>query len=229
MFIKNHTQTIIDLTEVMSSKQKFAFVNFPRSALVSLSSDNSSERKTSKYFSKAIKNSFEINDKNYFKGVPLSFIRNNEEEKALNLSSVMKDKMYYDSTTLEHYYASKEDVFKCFVDFYIKHSSFIIVSFHDKKMITKILGTPQAVINVPYNDFYDKTDSIFNQIAEFNNKVDYCLFDCPLLSSALPYKIWNELDMSMLDLGKVFSFARSNYLNKMKEHDNEKRRKSRHS
>jgi hypothetical protein len=225
MIIKNHAQTIQALTEKMNAKEKFALVNFPRSALVSLNSNNS-ERKGNKYFAKAIRNSFEIQDKNYLKAVPASFIYSSDESNTIDYTSVLKDQYYYDSTCLETYFSSREDIFKSFANHYIKYSSFIIVSFHDKKMITKTLGDPVEVINVPYNDFYDKTDSIFEQIAKFDNKIDYCLFDCPLLSSALPYKIWNELNMSMIDLGKVFSFARSNYLNKMKERENEKATKS---
>jgi len=224
MIIKNHKNTIRVLTEKMNGKDKFAFVNFPRSALVSLSNSNeSSERRPNKYFSKSIKNSFDINHENYLKCVPASFITSSEEGTNMNVSSFMKDNVYYDSTTLEYYYSSKEDIFKSFVNHYIRHTPFVIVSFHDKKMITQTLGSPVGIINVPYNDFYDKVDSIFAQIAEYEGKVDYCVFDCPLLSSALPYKIWNELNMSMLDLGKVFSYARSNYLSKMKERDNEKK------
>jgi len=228
MKIQNHKNTIITLTEKMNSKEKFAFVNFPRSALVSLTNDGN-EKRVNKYFSKAIKNSFEIQDSNYLKALPASFITSSEEGSKMNIASIAKNNVYCDSTTLEYYFSSKEDIFKSFVNHYIRNTPFVIVSFHDKKMISQTIGNPVGVINVPYNDFYDKVDSIFAQIAEYEGKVDYCLFDCPLLSSALPYKIWNELNMSMIDLGKVFSYARSNYLNKMKERENDKKERFSHS
>jgi len=225
MIIRNHAQTIQKITEKMNSKEKFAYVNFPRSSIMAMADSIGNEKKPSKYFTRSIINSFNIQDKNYIKGLPPSFIYSGEEDNLQKFSSILKDSDYYDSTTLEHYYSTNEDVFKCFVDHYIRYSSFVVVSFHDKKIISKILGTPVEVINVAYNDFYDKTDSIIKSISKLENKVDYCIFDCPLLSSALPYKIWNELDMSMIDLGKVFSIARTNYLNKMREREHEKKDK----
>jgi hypothetical protein len=223
MIIRNQAKTIQALTEKMNSKEKFAFINFPRSSLMAISESMTNEKKPSKYFTRSIVNSFNIQHPNYLKGVPPSFIYSSEEDNLEKLSSTLKDNEYYDSTTLEHYYSSQEDIFKSFVDHYIRHSSFVVVSFHDKKIISKVLGNPVDVINVAYNDFYDKTDGIIKSISKYEGKIDYCLFDCPLLSSALPHKIWNDLDVSMIDLGKVFSFARTNYLNKMKERENEKK------
>jgi len=227
MIILNNAKTITALTEKMNNKEKFAFVNFPRSALMAMGNSISGDKRPNKYFTRSIQNSFDIVDKNYMKGLPPAFIYSGEEDNISAFSSILKDDSYYDSTTLEQYYSVNESIFKSFVDHYIRYSSFIMVSFHDRKIINKTLGAPLEVMSVPYNDFYDKSDSIFESIAKFDGKVDYCLFDCPLLSSALPYKIWNELNMSMIDLGKVFSFARTNYINSVREKENEKKDRSR--
>lgn len=229
MIILNNAKTITALTEKMNGKDKFAFIDFPRSALMAMGNSINGDKKPNKYFTRSIQNSFNIVDKNYMKGLPPAFIYSGEEDNLENFSSILKDDTYYDSTTLEQYYSTNESIFNSFVDHYIRYSSFIVVSFHDKKIISKTLGNPVDVVNVPYNDFYDKTDSIFESIAKFDGKIDYCLFDCPLLSSAIPYKIWNELNMSMIDLGKVFSFARTNYINKVREKENEKKDRSRRS
>lgn len=223
MIIRNHAQTIQKITEKMNGKEKFAYVNFPRSAIMAMSDAVSNEKKPSKYFTRSILNSFNISHPNFIKSIPPSFIYSGEEDNVEKFSNILKDSEYYDSTTLEYYFSSNEDIFKSFVNHYIRHSSFVVVSFHDRKIINKILGTPVDVINVAYNDFYDKTDSIIKSIAQYEGKADYCIFDCPLLSSALPYKMWNEIDMSILDLGKVFSIARTNYLNKMRERESEKK------
>jgi hypothetical protein len=223
MIILNNAKTITTLTEKMNSKEKFALINFPRSSLMAMGNSINGDKRPNKAFTRSIQNSFNIVDKNYMKGLPPAFIYSGEEDNLSNFSQILKDDTYYDSTTLEQYYSSDESIFNSFTNHYIRDSSFIVVSFHDKKIINKMLGNPLEVINVPYNDFYDKVDSIFSSIEKFDGKVDYCLFDCPLLSSALPAKIWNELNMSMIDLGKVFSFARTNYLNKMREKENEKK------
>jgi len=223
MIILNNAKTITTLTEKMNSKEKFALINFPRSSLMAMGNSINGDKRPNKSFTRSIQNSFNIVDKNYMKGLPPAFIYSGEEDNLSNFSQVLKDETYYDSTTLEQYYSSDESIFNSFTNHYIRDSSFIVVSFHDKKIINKMLGNPLEVINVPYNDFYDKVDSIFSSIEKFDGKVDYCLFDCPLLSSALPAKIWTELNMSMIDLGKVFSFARTNYLNKMREKENEKK------
>jgi hypothetical protein len=82
-----------------------------------------------------------------------------------------------------------------------------VVSFHDKKVIQKIIGSSCDVITIPYNDFYDKLDQIFDQISAYDGKVDYCIFDCPVLSSALASKVWEKTNMSILDFGKVFTIS----------------------
>jgi hypothetical protein len=57
---------------------------------------------------------------------------------------------------------------------------------------------------------YNKYEEIFDQLKNLNGKVQYCLLDCSSLGLALSHKIWNELDMSIIDLGKTLNFTKDN-------------------
>ena len=69
------------------------------------------------------------------------------------------------------------------------------------------------VINISYGNMYKRHEDIFNDIAKLNNKVQYCLLDCSSLGLALSHKIWNELNMSIIDLGKTLNFIKDNNQN----------------
>jgi hypothetical protein len=206
MKLNNNTQTIKELTYKMSNKERFAFVNFSKSALLAASAKMPQEKKPPKYFAKSIVRSLEINDKNYMKSIPSYML---DPQTGMDLSTVtgLSNSIVYDASTIEDYFVNNKPVFDCFVDFYIKYSKNLVVSFHDKKVIQKIIGNSCDVISVPYNDFYDKLDQIFEQIASYDGKVDYCIFDCPVLSSALASKVWERTNMSILDFGKVFTIS----------------------
>lgn len=204
--IVNNVQTIKDLTYKMSNKQRFAFVNFSKSALMAASGKIPHEKKPPKYFTKSIIKSLEIQDNNYMKSVPSYML---ETDNGLDFSSIngLSGSTIYDASTIEDYFINNKSVFDSFVEFYIKYSKTLVVSFHEKKSIQKIIGNSCEVITVPYNDFYDKLDHIFDQVSEFDGKVDYCIFDCPVLSSALASKVWEKTNMSILDFGKVFTIS----------------------
>lgn len=215
--IATHAQTIQSLTLKMLSKERFAYVNFPRSALIAMSS--SDIKKTSKEFSDSIAKSFSINDKNFMKGIPLAFVNSNDPENELDYSKVDSKQVYYNSTTLENYFNNNEVAFTSFVDFYIRNNPYVVVTFHDRKVITRVLGTPFDTIYVPYNDYYDKLDSIIETLATYTGKVDTVILDCPLLSAALANKIWDNLDFSIIDFGKVISFARARFSNRIAQNE----------
>lgn len=215
--IATHAQTIQSLTLKMLSKERFAYVNFPRSALIAMS--NSDIKKNSKEFSDSITKSFSINDKNFMKGIPLAFVNSNDSENELDYSKVDSNQVYYNSTTLENYFNNNEVAFTSFVDFYIRNTPYVVVTFHDRKVITRVLGSPVDTIYVPYNDYYDKLDSIIESLSAYKGKVDTVIFDCPLLSAALANKIWNELDFSIIDFGKVISFARARFSNRTTQNE----------
>lgn len=217
--IKIATQniTIQKLTALMQGTEKYAYINFPRSALIAMK--NSEEKGSNKAFSNAIKSSFSIEDNRYMKGIPPAFVNSNDAENELDFSVLKNGEQYYNSTTLENYFNNNETVFSSFVDFFIKHNPSVVVSFHDKKIVNRVLGSHIANIYVPYNDYYDKVDAICSSLVEYQGKADTVILDCPLLSAALAGKIWNQTNFSIIDFGKVVSFARARFLNKVAQNE----------
>jgi len=205
--IATQAQTIQILTSKMLAKEKFAYVNFPRSALIAMG--GSDVKKTSKEFSDSIIKSFAINDDNYMKAIPAAFVNSNDPENDLDYSAVEDSQTYYNSTTLENYFNNNELAFNSFVDFYIRHTPYVIVTFHDRKVISKVLGAPVDIIYVQYNDYYNKIDEIITKLKTYSDRVDMVILDCPLLSAALAEKIWESSNFSIIDFGKVISFARA--------------------
>jgi hypothetical protein len=203
--ILDPVKSIIDLTKKMDEKEKFAFINLPPAAIASL--NFSSEKKLPKYFVKAISNCAAIEDDNFLKAVPAEIAYDIEKGKLANIG-LNNNRYYYSLNTFEHFYNTRKEVVDIFVNHYIRDSKNVIVTFHDKKVIQGIFGTNQQIIAVPYNGYFDKIDSIHAQIAELDGKVDYCIMDCPLLATALAPKIWETLNMSILDLGRVVSTSR---------------------
>jgi hypothetical protein len=215
--IATHAQTIQSLTLKMLSKERFAYVNFPRSALIAMGS--SDIKKASNDFADSLSKSFSINDKNFMKGIPLAFVNSNDSDNELDYSKIDSKQVYYNSTTLENYFNNNEVAFTSFVDFYIRNNPYVVVSFHDRKVITRVLGSPVDTIYVPYNDYYDKLDSIIETLATYTGKVDTVILDCPLLSAALAGKIWEELSFSIIDFGKVIGFARARFSNRISQNE----------
>lgn len=207
--IATQAQTIQALTLKMLSKERFAYINFPRSALIAMG--NSDLKKTSRDFNDSINRSFSINDSNFMKGIPLAFVNSNDPENELDYSKIDKNQIYYNSTTLESYFNNNEVAFNCFINFYIRNNPYVVVTFHDRKVINKVLGAPYETVYVPYNDYFDKLDSIVESLSKFTGKVDTVILDCPLLSAALAEKIWDKLDFSIIDFGKVVSFATTRF------------------
>lgn len=199
-------QTIRQLTEKMSNKERFAYVSFSRSSLLSVTGQIPDDKKPNKYFTKSILNSLEIKDENYMKSVYYGMISENTD---INISEIpsISNGYFYDAATLENMFIKRKDIFDSFVDFYIKHSKTLVISFHDKKYIQKIMGSPTHYIKVPYNDYYEKIDSIMSSVQEIGPGIDYCIMGCPMLSSALSGHIWSKTPMSILDFGKVFTVS----------------------
>ncbi len=217
IMIASHSRTIQQLTLKMLARERFAYVNFPRSALIAISDPNGEE--SSKEFNDLVAKSFNINHKNYMKGIPSAFVNSNHSENELDSLKIDVNQRYYSSTTLENYFNNNQQAFTSFVDFYIRNTPYVVVTFHDRKIITRVLGTPLEVIHVPYNDFYNKIDSTMESLSKFTDKVDTVILDCPLLSTGLAGRIWNELNFSIIDLGKVISFAKSRFNSGTKQNE----------
>jgi len=199
-------ETIKQLTYRMSNNIRFAYVNFSKSALLAASGKISPEKRPPKMFTKSIINSIQNTDKNFMKSVPHFMLENNEGFDIKSIPGVDKS-VIYDGGMLEYYFLNKRDIFDSFTNFYIKNSKNLVISFHEKKVSQKIIGTPTHYIHVPYNDFYEKLDSLVQQVVELEDQVDYCILDCPVLSSALASKIWEKSNISILDFGKVFTIS----------------------
>lgn len=215
--IATHAKTIQALTLKMLSNERFAYVNFPRSALIAMG--NSEIRKNSESFSDLIIKSFSIKNDNFMKGIPLAFVNSNDSENELDYSKIDTNQTYYNSTTLENYYNNNEVAFNSFIDFYIRNTPYVVVTFNDKKIINRVLGFPVGVINISYNDYYNKIDSIIESLSAYKDKVDLIILDCPLLSAALAIEIWEKLNFSVVDFGKVVSFARVRLNNKATQNE----------
>ena len=211
--IATQSQTIQALTSKMLEHKRYAYINFSRSALIAMA--DSSEKKTSLEFSKDINKSFNIKHPDYMKAVPSAFVNSNDPENELGGSDVDDKQLYYNSTTLENYFNNNGQVFTSFIDFYVRHNPYVIVTFHDRKIISKTLGTPVDIVYVPYNDYHGKLDYICETLSNFSGKVDTVVLDCPILSAALANRIWDNLDFSIIDFGKVISFARNNHIKRV--------------
>jgi hypothetical protein len=199
-------ETIKNLTYRMSNKQRFSYVGFSKSAVLAAAGKISPDKRPPKSFTKSIINSIETSDKNFMKCVP-NFLLSSSDEFDISSIDGFKNSVIYDAGMFEYYFINKRDVFDDFVNFYIRNSNNLVVSFHDKKLAQKLIGTPAHHIHVPYNDFYDRLDQVSNQIMELDGKIDYCILDCPVLSSALANRVWQNSSISILDFGKVFTIA----------------------
>lgn len=205
MPILDQVKSIQKLTYHMSLKEKFAYINIPKASVVGLGKNN--EYSFPGNFARNILTSFRKNNPKIMKAV--SHTLNNDIENGRH-SKIGLDNNgdYYYSNIFEYYYLTNRDIYNSLIDFYIRNSSSVVVSFHDKKIVQKHFGFNANVINVPFNNFYDKVDSVYSQLTEFNG-VDFCIFNCGVLSLALMPKIWDNLDMSMIDIGKTMILSKT--------------------
>jgi len=212
--ITSQTQTIQTLTKKMLGRSKYGFVSFPKTVLLALSAADS--KGIPSEFMDDIRKSFYIDDSSYMKAVPSSFVFSAEKDDELDLSIFNSESIYFNSSTLENYFHTNEMVFKSFIEFYIEKAPYIIVSFNEKKHVSRVLGLPAAHIHVPYNNFYDKLDYICESLDKVKEVSDTVILDCPVLSSGLAHKIWENFNLSILDLGKVVSFSKTKSVDRIK-------------
>lgn len=203
--ILNPAESIIAVTEKLEQKKKFAYVNISRSAINAVT--NNSEKKPPKAILRAVSNCMAIDDVDFLKAVPDEFSFDIQNGRFSNIG-LTQDGTYYDAAMFEYYFSNRKEVIDIFIDRYIRESNNLILTFHDEKTVRKMFGQNQQVITVPYNNYYDKLDSISSQISEFNNTVDSCILDCPMLATAIAPKIWSDTNMSIIDFGRVVSSAK---------------------
>ena len=203
--MKNVKNSIIDLTQMMSEKEKFAFLNISKSSIIGL--NKKSEKSFPASVSKEIIKAINLNHPRVIKSVSSDLAREISEDKHLSIG-IKKQNKYYSPNLFEYYFEKDRSIFNSVIDFFIKNTSSAIVTLHDYKRINNILGVRSNIININYHSLYTKFDEVFSRIAELNGKVEYCLMDCSSLGLALAPKIWEELDMSVIDFGKALNFTK---------------------
>ena len=204
--MKNQIQASIELTKLMSGKEKFGFINISKSSIVSLSKKNADG--TPSKFNKEIVRSINLSDKRIIKNIPETLV---DEVAAAKHSGIglVDDGKFYSPNLFEYYYENNRDVYNSIFDFYIKNTDSAVVSFHDKKTIYKFMGFKTNVINVPFNNYFSRLEDTFEKIAALDGKIEYCILDCSSLGLALSNSIWNKLNMSIIDLGKTISYSKT--------------------
>lgn len=206
MTILTPIQSVINLTKAMQDKDKFSYINVPKSSIVGLSKN--SDNSFPSHFAKNILASLKNSDKKVMKAVSHTLIPEIEANKHFKIGLNKNDQYYY-SNVFEYYYLNNKEVYNSIMEFFIKNSKTVTVSFHDKKLVQKHLGYNTHVISVPFGSHYDRLDSVYAQLSEFDGGVDYCMLDCGVFGLALMTKIWNNLNMSIIDLGKTINLYKT--------------------
>jgi hypothetical protein len=208
MTFLNQAQSLINLTAAMEKKKKFSYINVPKSAIIALgkNSDNSFPS----HFAKNVVASLKNTDPNVMKATSHSLVSDIEDGKHFKIG-LHKNGEYYYSNIFEYYYMNSKEIYNSTVNYYIKNTPSVVITFHDKKIIQKHFGNNAHIINVAYTNYYEKIDNIYAQLAEFEGGVDYCIMDCGVLGLALMSKIWDNLNMSTIDFGKTLSLSKVTY------------------
>jgi len=198
-------ESIKNITLALEKNKKFSYINVTKSAIIALSKN--SDNCFPSHFAKNVVASLKNNDPMMMKAISHSLVSDIEDGKHYKIG-LHKNATYYYSNIFEYYYMNHKDVYSSTVNYYLKNSSSVVITFHDKKLIQKHFGNNAHIINVAYTNYYEKLDNIYAQLTEFQGGVDYCIMDCGVLGLALASKIWDNLDMSVLDFGKTLSLSK---------------------
>lgn len=208
MTFLDQKQSVIKLTEAMGGKEKFAYINIPKSSIVSLSKN--SENSFPNFFAKNVINSLKNNDSRIMKAISHSLVPDIKENKHYKIG-LHKNNEYYYSNVFEYYYMNDRENYNSIIDFYIRNTPSVIVTFHDKKLVTKAFGSSVHAITVPFNNYYSKIDDVYAQLSEFDGGAYYCLLDCGVFGLGILPKVWKNLNMSVIDLGKTLSLIKGSH------------------
>lgn len=208
MTFLNQDQSLINLTLALEKKKKFAYINVPKSAIIALSKN--ADNSFPSHFAKGVIASLKNPDPNIMKAISHSLVSEIGEGKHYKIG-LHKNAEYYYSNIFEYYYMNNKDVYTSTVNYYVKNTPSVVITFHDKKIIQKHFGNNTHIINIAYTNYYEKLDSIYAQLSEFEGGVDHCIMDCGVLGLALTSKIWENLNMSIIDFGKTLSLSKVVY------------------
>lgn len=202
----NEKKTIQHVSHLLVQKEKYAFVTYTRSSILSALGELKGDKKPPKHFANAIMAGLTNQDPMFSKALQKDFVSGIEHKID---GAGLKEVYFYDSSYLEYYINNNHDIFDTFMSYFFKHTKAVVVSFQYKSLISRYFSKDSAFVHVPYNDFYDKVDSIASQIEELSKDYDLCILDCPMFSSAVAPKIWEKTNMSIIDLGKSLTAARA--------------------
>jgi hypothetical protein len=214
MTFLNPTDSLRNLTSAMGKKEKFSYINVPKSSIVALSKN--SENPFPANFAKNIISSLKNNDKRIMKAISHTLVSDIENGRHFKIG-LNKNFEYYYSNVFEYFYLNNKDAYQSVIDFYIRNTPKVIVTLHDKKLAQRHFGFDTHIINVPYNNYHEKLDSVYAQLAERENEVDYCLLDCGVFGLALMNKMWDNLNISIIDTGKTLSLSKAAFHNSTNE------------
>jgi len=200
----NPEESIKNITLAMNKREKFSYINVPKSSIIALSKN--AENSFPSHFAKNVISTLKNNDTNMFKAISHTLMPEIEQGKHYKIGLNKKGQYYY-SNIFEYYYLNNKDIYSTTVNYFIKNAASVVISFHDKKVIQKHFGNNAHIINVAYVNYYEKIDDIYTQLTEFDG-VDYCIMDCGVLGLGLMSKIWDNLNMSVLDFGKTLSLGK---------------------
>jgi hypothetical protein len=214
MTILNVVSSLVDVTESLENKKKFSYLNISKGSIYSL--NKNAENAFPKLFAKSVIDLFSNNSPSIKKAISHSMVNDVKSGKYKNIG-LSPESDYYYSNIFEYYYMNDRDVYNILISRYFKNSPTLVVTLHDKKLITKMFGGFVHVININYSTMYEKFDYIYSQISDFNEGVDYCLMDCGPLSLGVASKIDQNLSMSVIDLGKTVTLHKTSNRNNEKQ------------
>lgn len=198
-------ESLKKVTLAMNKKEKFAYINVPKSSIIALSKN--AENSFPNHFAKNVIASLKNSDPHVMKAISHTLVPEIEDGKHFKIG-LNKNAEYYYSNIFEYYYMNNKDVYSTTVNYFIKNTPSVVISFHDKKLLQKYLGNNIHIVNVAYTNYYEKIDNIYAQLSEFEGGADYCIMDCGVLGLALMSKIWENLNMSIIDFGKTLSLTK---------------------
>jgi hypothetical protein len=200
--------TLFKITKALEEKKPFAYTNISKGSIISL--NKNSENPFPKDFGKHVINSISYEGPDFYKSVSHSLISEIENNKH-NKIGLDNNNTYYYSNIFEYYQMNDKEMFNIIISRYFKNSPTLIVSLNDKKLMQKIFGKNSHVINVNFSNMYDRVDSVYSQISEFQGGIDYCIMDCGILGLGLSSKVYDKLGISVIDLGKTVTHIKSGF------------------
>lgn len=198
-------QSLIDVTEFMYNKQKFSYINIPKAAVVALS--KTSDNSFPSHFARNVIQSLRSNDRRIMKAVS-HLLKEDVSANRHRKIGLNKDSNYYYSNIFEYFYLNDRDTFNSFIDHFIRYSKTAVVTFHDSKTVSKFFGHNVHNIHVPYNNYYNKVDDVYAQLAELDEDLDYCMLDCGVMGLAILPKVWQNLNVPLIDFGKTLTLGK---------------------